>query len=126
MRNKNERHICKYKFKWQSTRLCTCTWIIGKFAIPSIISMLVAAAYNITDQIFIGRLVGMLGNGATSVAFPVVNLYNGFCPADWSWNCSKLNINMGAKREKEAKHFVGTGITLMPTVGLLIFCIVLF
>jgi len=29
--------------------------LIGKFAIPSIISMLVAAAYNITDQIFIGR-----------------------------------------------------------------------
>ena len=30
--------------------------LIAKFAIPSIISMLVTAAYNITDQIFkIGR-----------------------------------------------------------------------
>ena len=28
--------------------------LIRKFAIPSIISMLVSAAYNITDQIFIG------------------------------------------------------------------------
>jgi len=52
--------------------------LIGKFAIPSIISMLVAAAYNITDQIFIGRLVGMLGNGATSVAFPVVTFTTAF------------------------------------------------
>lgn len=34
--------------------------LIRKFAIPSIISMLVNAAYNITDQIFIGHVVGML------------------------------------------------------------------
>ena len=46
--------------------------LIQKFAIPSIISMLVNAAYNITDQIFIGHVVGMLGNAATNVAFPVV------------------------------------------------------
>ncbi len=42
--------------------------LIARFAIPSIISMLVGAAYNITDQIFIGHVVGMLGNAATNVA----------------------------------------------------------
>ena len=46
--------------------------LIRKFAIPSIISMLVSAAYNITDQIFIGQVVGMLGNAATNVAFPTI------------------------------------------------------
>lgn len=48
--------------------------LIRQFAIPSIISLLVSAAYNITDQIFIGNIVGMLGNAATNVAFPVVSL----------------------------------------------------
>lgn len=52
--------------------------LIGKFAVPSIISMLVMAAYNITDQIFIGHVVGMLGNAATNVAFPVVTLTTAF------------------------------------------------
>ena len=45
--------------------------LILKFAIPAIISMLVSAMYNIVDQIFIGQGVGMLGNAATNVAFPV-------------------------------------------------------
>lgn len=33
--------------------------------------MLVSAFYNIVDQIFIGQGVGMLGNAATNIAFPV-------------------------------------------------------
>ena len=41
------------------------------FAIPCIISMLVTALYNIVDQIFIGQGVGMLGNAATNIAFPL-------------------------------------------------------
>ncbi len=48
--------------------------LIGKFAIPAIISMLVSALYNIVDQIFIGQGVGMLGNAATNVAFPVTTI----------------------------------------------------
>ena len=37
--------------------------LLVKFAVPSIISMLVSALYNIVDQIFIGQGVGMYGNG---------------------------------------------------------------
>ena len=45
--------------------------LIAKFAIPAIISMLVSSLYNIVDQIFIGQGVGLLGNAATNIAFPV-------------------------------------------------------
>ena len=48
--------------------------LIAKYSIPAIISMLIGAAYNITDQIFIGHVVGMLGNAATNVVFPTVTL----------------------------------------------------
>ena len=44
--------------------------LIAKYAIPSIISMLVGALYNLTDQIFIGRIVGVVGNAASNVVFP--------------------------------------------------------
>ena len=43
------------------------TKLMLKFSIPSIISMLVGALYNIVDQLFIGQAVGMLGNAATNV-----------------------------------------------------------
>lgn len=42
-----------------------------KFSIPCIMSLLVSALYNIVDQIFIGRGIGYLGNGATNVVFPI-------------------------------------------------------
>jgi Na+-driven multidrug efflux pump len=42
-----------------------------KYAIPSIISLVVNALYNIVDQIFIGWGVGTLGNSATNVLFPL-------------------------------------------------------
>lgn len=48
--------------------------LIAMYAIPAILSMLVTAAYNITDQIFIGNVVGMHGNEATNIVFPTVTL----------------------------------------------------
>ena len=47
--------------------------LLRKFAIPSIIAMLVSAAYNIVDQFFIGQSIGELGNAATNIAFPLSN-----------------------------------------------------
>lgn len=51
---------------------------IGKllitYAIPSVVSMIVNALYNIVDQIFIGQGVGYLGNGATNVILPITVL----------------------------------------------------
>ena len=45
--------------------------LMVRFAVPSIVAMLVSALYNIVDQLFIGQAVGTLGNAATNVAFPL-------------------------------------------------------
>ena len=50
--------------------------LLTTFAIPCIISMLVTALYNIVDQIFIGHGVGMLGNAATNIAFPLFFVFS--------------------------------------------------
>ena len=44
--------------------------LMVKFAVPSILGMLVSSFYNIVDQLFIGHAVGIDGNTATNVAFP--------------------------------------------------------
>lgn len=98
--------------------------LIRKFAIPSIISMLVMAAYNITDQIFIGHVEGMLGNAATNVAFPTVTLTTAFAQMVGIGTAANFNIHMGAKEEEEAKSFIGTGVTMMAVFGVLIMCLV--
>ena len=49
---------------------CANRRLVMKYAVPSVISLLVNALYNIVDQIFIGQGVGYLGNAATNVIFP--------------------------------------------------------
>lgn len=99
--------------------------LIRKFAIPSIISMLVSAAYNITDQIFIGHTVGMLGNGATNVAFPTTMLLTAFAQLIGVGTAANFNINLGAQRKEEAEKFIGNGLMLMSLVGILYMTVVL-
>lgn len=45
--------------------------LMMRFAIPSIISLVVNSLYNMVDQIFIGQGVGYLGNAATNVILPL-------------------------------------------------------
>ncbi len=99
--------------------------LIAKFAIPSIISMLVTSAYNITDQIFIGHVVGMYGNAATNVAFPVVTFTLAFAQLVGIGTAANFNICLGAKEDEEAKKYIGTGLTMIPIIGFLIMAVVL-
>ncbi|GHV82908.1 multidrug transporter MatE [Spirochaetia bacterium] len=100
------------------------TGLIRKFAVPSIISLLVSAAYNITDQIFIGQVVGMLGNAATNVAFPLTTLTTALAQLIGVGAASNFNIAMGSEKQDDAEKFVGTGITLFSICGILLMGIV--
>lgn len=91
--------------------------LIVKYAAPAILSMLVTAAYNITDQIFIGNVVGMYGNAATNVAFPTVTLTTAFAQMSGIGTAANFNIRMGAKETDEARRFLGTGLTFMGILG---------
>ena len=46
--------------------------LMARFAVPSIIALVINSLYNMVDQIFIGNGVGYLGNAATNVILPVM------------------------------------------------------
>ena len=50
--------------------------LLRKFAIPSVVAMMVTSLYNIVDQIFIGHIedVGYLCNAATNISYPLVTI----------------------------------------------------
>lgn len=98
--------------------------LMRQFAIPSIISMLVNSVYNMTDQIFIGHQVGMLGNAATNVAFPVTMLLIAFAQLIGVGTAANFNISLGAKQEESAKKYIGTGLMMTVFVGLFFFVFV--
>ncbi len=94
--------------------------LIFKFATPSIISFLVSALYNIVDQIFIGQGVGILGNAATNVAFPLSTICTALALLLGVGGASNFNIKMGQKKENDAAYIVGNSIILMLISGVLL------
>ena len=94
--------------------------LLRKFAVPSIISMLVISLYNIVDQFFIGQTVGHLGNAATNVSFPITTLCLAVTLAFGIGGASGFNLNMGAGKKKKAMYFVGNSISMLLIVGVVI------
>lgn len=99
--------------------------LIAKFAIPAIISMLVSSLYNIVDQIFIGQGVGMLGNAATNIAFPISIICTATALLLGIGSASNYNLESGAGNQEKACGIVGTGLTMLVVCGMVIAGIVL-
>lgn len=99
--------------------------LIPRFAIPAIISMLVSSLYNIVDQIFIGQGVGLLGNAATNIAFPITIVCTATALLLGIGSASNFNLSAGAKQQERANCFAANGLTLLLAGGLLIAVLVL-
>ncbi len=91
-----------------------------KFSIPCIMSLLVSALYNIVDQIFIGRGVGYLGNGATNVVFPVTIIALALALLVGDGCAAYLSICQGMKDGERAHRSVGSAVTVIVAAGLLL------
>jgi len=94
--------------------------LIWKFSLPAIISGLVGALYNIADQIFIGQSIGVLGNAATNIAFPLTTISTGIALLLGIGTASNYNLRRGQKRDVEAGEIMGAGISLIIITGLLL------
>ena len=99
--------------------------LIPKFAIPSIISMVVSSLYNIVDQIFIGQGVGMLGNAATNIAFPVTIICTATALLLGIGSASNYNLASGEGEQEKASAIAGTGLSVIVLSGIVITVIVL-
>ena len=94
--------------------------LLMKFAIPSVISMLVNAVYNIVDQIFIGQGVGYLGNAATTVAFPIVTIILAVGTMLGAGGSAYAAIKLGEKKEEEAENTLGNVFILLVGIGIVL------
>lgn len=94
--------------------------LLMKFAIPSIIAMLVSSLYNIIDQFFIGQSVGILGNAATNVAFPLTITCTAISLLCGIGGAANFNLAMGRNDKKNAVSFAGGAIGMMLIFGVIL------
>ena len=92
--------------------------LIAKFAIPSIIAMLVMALYNLVDQIFIGNVIGELGNAATNIAYPLTNACVAIGLMFGIGGASAFNLKMGAGEKEQAPYYFGNAVTMLIICGI--------
>lgn len=94
--------------------------LIVKFAVPSVIALLVNSLYNIVDQIFIGWGVGYLGNGATNIIFPITIIALALSMMIGNGGAAYLSLKMGEGEVETAKKGVGNAVTLVTIVSILL------
>lgn len=92
--------------------------LLVSYAVPSIISMLINALYNIVDQIFIGHAVGYLGNAATTVAFPLITVGLAISLLFGNGCASFISLRLGEKRVGDAEKSLGNMTTMLMIISL--------
>ena len=94
--------------------------LIVKFAVPSVIALLVNSLYNIVDQIFIGWGVGYLGNGATNIVFPITIIALALSMMIGNGGASYLRLKLGEGKTSLAQKGVGNAVTLVTVVSIIL------
>ena len=91
--------------------------LILRFSVPCIMSLLVSSLYNIVDQIFIGRGVGYLGNGATNVVFPITIITLALALMLGDGCAAFLSLCQGRMDTERAHKSVGNAVVMTVIAG---------
>ena len=88
--------------------------LMKKYAVPCVISLLVAALYNIVDQLFIANAsyLGSYGNAANTVVFPMTVVALAVAVMIGDGCCAFVSICLGAGRKDDAHKSIGSAVLL--------------
>lgn len=94
------------KFQWLTT--APLPGLIGRLAVPTIISMLITSIYNMADTYFVGNL-GKSAQGAVGVVFSLMAIIQaiGFTFGNGAGN--NVSRLLGQQRQEEAETIAATG-----------------
>lgn len=96
--------------------------LMGKYAVPCIISLLVGALYNIVDQIFIANAVylGSYGNAANTVVFPLTVIALAVAVMVGDGCCAFVSLSLGKNKLQDAGRSMGNSILLTVLFSLVL------
>ena len=94
--------------------------LIVKFAVPSVIALLVNSLYNIVDQIFIGNGVGYLGNGATNIVFPITIIALAIAMMIGNGGAAFLSLKLGEGKVDSAQKGIGNAVTMVTVASIVL------
>lgn len=96
--------------------------LMRKYSVPCVISLLVAALYNIVDQIFIANAdyLGSYGNAANTVVFPLTVVVLAIAVMIGDGCCAYVSICLGSRNQESAHKSIGSAVVLCITSSLIV------
>ena len=96
--------------------------LMKKYAVPCVISLLVAALYNIVDQLFIANAsyLGSYGNAANTVVFPMTVVALAIAVMIGDGCCAFVSICLGAGRKDDSHKSIGSAVLLCIVSSILL------
>ncbi|MCC8163378.1 MAG: MATE family efflux transporter, partial [Lachnospiraceae bacterium] len=94
-----------------------------KYAIPSVIALVVNALYNIVDQVFIGWGVGTLGNSATNVIFPLNMVMMALALLIGDGGAAYLSLELGRGNKEKAGKGTNNTFSWLIIIAVLFFIV---
>lgn len=86
--------------------------LLLKFAVPSMVALLVIELYNMVDTIYVGRNLGSIAIGALAIAFPIQRLLSALGLLIAVGSYTAVSRNFGEKNYKDLKTVIKNSITL--------------
>lgn len=93
--------------------------LLAKYAIPSIIALIINSLYNMVDQIFIGQGVGFLGNGATNIIAPITMITIAIATLFGDGLAAFFSLSLGKGEGEKAAKGLGTSIIYGGIFGII-------
>lgn len=98
-----------------------------RYSLPCVISLLVAALYNIVDQIFIANAtyLGSYGNAANTAVFPLTVIALEAAVMIGDGCCAFVSLRLGGGDKSSAGKGIGNAVTLSVIAGIVIMAVYL-
>ena len=89
------------------------------YALPSVVSQIIASVYNIVDRIFLGQCVGALAIAGLAITMPIMNIVHAFGSLVGVGSAARMSIVLGAKDVRWARRILGNSMYLTIAFGII-------
>ena len=100
--------------------LNTPVWkLVTSLAVPTVISMLVTALYNMADTFFVSQ-ISTEASAAVGIVFPIMSIIQAFGFTLGMGSGSLVSIKLGQKKNEEASELCSTAFFIAFGIGIII------
>ena len=93
--------------------------LLLQYALPAVITQVVASIYNIVDRVFLGQYVGALASAGLAITLPIMNIIHALGSLVGVGASSRMSIVLGRKDVRWAEKILGNSMLLTFFFGFL-------